>query len=354
MFANEVRRAIEAAPRTEHPAIRSALYQARQAGQVTWEEVEEIEALLELRAAPTGPETLPVGALARRSTQGKAFETRSMRCARMPRRSVPYRFVRSHGIMPILDVALSSGQVRTLQYLICRTGRGHSFTTLTSWLAADLGWHVRTMQVHLRALRLQGYIRVSDPDPRTHLITITLTERCEVAPPWVRKKTRPQTQDLKGGATNQNSPTDDMKLEKKGTNSSAETGAAVEASAPAPASRRAHEGESGFPPRTSAPSTNRATTSEQPQQGVFGEAEGTSRATAGPVLARRPDIAPAAAPGGQEGADRTQIPADARGPSAASGEPRAMPDLGLPPDATEAERRAALADWGRARVRGQV
>ena len=124
----------------------------------------------------------------RRSTRGKTLETRPMRCARMPRRSVPYRFVRSHGIEPVLDVFLSSGQVRTLQYLICRTGRGHAFTTLTSWLAADLGWHVRTIQVHLRALRRQGYILTSAPDPKTHKITSTRTARCEVAPPQVRKK----------------------------------------------------------------------------------------------------------------------------------------------------------------------
>ena len=103
------------------------------------------------------------------------------------------------GSMPVLDVFLSSGQVRTLQYLICRTGRGHAFTTLTSWLAADLGWHVRTIQVHLRALRLQGYILTSAPDPKTHKITITLTARCEVAPPQVRKKTGPQSRGFKRG-----------------------------------------------------------------------------------------------------------------------------------------------------------
>ena len=60
----------------------------------------------------------------RRSTKGKTLESRRLRCARVPRRSLPYRYVRRHGVMAVLDVFLSSGQVRTLQYLICRTGKG--------------------------------------------------------------------------------------------------------------------------------------------------------------------------------------------------------------------------------------
>jgi hypothetical protein len=298
--------------------------------------------------------------LQRRSTKGKTFETRPMRCARMPRRSVPYRFVRSHGIMPVLDVFLSSGQVRTLQYLICRTGRGHAFTTLTSWLAADLGWHVRTIQLHLRALRLQGYILTSAPDPKTHKITLTLTARCEVAPPRVRKKTGPQSQDLKGSAANRSSSTDETSSKRKeGANSSAGAGAEVEASAPAPASRRTPEHEScGLPPQASAPNANRDPTLEW-RQGVSGKAGGASGATAGPVLARRPDTASVAPVGGQEGAGRSQIPDSARAPSAASAEPRGK-DCRPPPDAPEpdpeldAARRAAAADWARARIRGRV
>jgi hypothetical protein len=356
MLADQFRKAVGSALRKEIPAIRSVLYQAHQAGQVTWEEVEELETLLDLRAAIPEAETPKP----RRSTKGKIFETRPMRCARMPRRSVPYRFVRSHGIEPVLDVFLSSGQVRTLQYLICRTGRGHSFTTLTSWLAADLGWHVRTIQLHLRALRLQDYIRVSDPDPKTHRITITLTTRCEVAPPHVRKKTGPQSQDLKGAATNRSSSTDDTRsLRKKGANPSAETGAAVETSAPAPASRGAPEHEScGLPPRASTPDANRDPAQEPRQQEASGEAEGTSGATAGPVLARRPAAGAVAARERREGAGRAQTPNSARRPPAGfpetSGEPRELPDIGLPPDAPESERRAAAADWARARIRGKV
>jgi hypothetical protein len=300
----------------------------------------------------------------RRSTKGKTLETRPMRCARMPRRSVPYRFVRSHGIEPVLDVFLSSGQVRTLQYLICRTGRGHSFTTLTSWLAADLGWHVRTIQVHLRALRLQGYIRVSDPDPKTHKITITLTELCEAPPPHVRKKTRPQNLTLQGGTANGSSPTDETSsLRKKGVatielyvperesraNPSAEAGAAVEASALAPSSRGAPKHEScGLQPSASEPNANHDPALE-PRGGVFGEAEGASDATVGPVLARSPGSAPAKARSGQEGAGRLRTPDSARAPSAPSAEPRGTD--GHPPDAA---RRAAAADWARARIRGKV
>ena len=338
MLADQFRKAAGSALRQEVPAIRQVLYKASQARQVTWEEVEEIETLLDLRASIPETETPPP----RRSTKGKTLETRPMRCARMPRRSVPYRFVRSHGIMPVLDVFLSSGQVRTLQYLICRTGRGHSFTTLTSWLAADLGWHVRTIQVHLRALRLQGYILTSAPNPKTHKITITLTARCEVAPPHVRKKTGPQSQNLKGGATNRSSSTDDTQSKK-----------------PRPGTTEAlnHEEKgSSHPPQASAPNANRNPAPEQRQHGVFGKAEGASRATAGPI-ARRPDIAPAASRGGQEGARRPQTPDSAQAPSVASVEPREKDRH--PPDAPEPDperdaRRAAAADWAMARIRGRV
>jgi hypothetical protein len=340
MLADQFKKRAGSALRQEIPAIRQALYKASQARQVTWEQVEEIETLLDLRASIPETETPKP----RRSTQGKTFETRPMRCARMPRRSVPYRFVRSHGIEPVLDVFLSSGQVRTLQYLICRTGRGHAFTTLTSWLAADLGWHVRTIQVHLRALRLQGYIRVSAPDPKTHKITITLTARCEVAPPQVRKKTGPQPQDPKGSATNRSSSTDDTRSKK-----------------PRPRAAEAlkhRSSKSGLPPQASAPNANRDPTPEQRQQGVFGKAEGASCATAGPVLARRPAIAPAASRSGQEGAHRPQIPDSARAPSAAAVEPREKdchpPDAPEPDPELDAARRAAAADWAMARIRGRI
>jgi hypothetical protein len=356
MLADQFKKRAGSALRQEIPAIRQALYKASQARQVTWEQVEEIETLLDLRASIAETATPKP----RRSTKGQTLETRPLRCARMPRRSIPYRFVRSHGIMPVLDVFLSSGQVRTLQYLICRTGRGHAFTTLTSWLAADLGWHIRTIQLHLRALRLQGYILTSAPDPKTHRITITLTARCEVAPPRVRKKTGPQTQDLKGGATNRSSSTNETSSKrKKGATSSAEAAAAVEASTPAPSSRGAPEHEScGLPPQASAPNANRDPTLEW-RQGVSGKAGGASGATAGPVLARRPDTASVAPVGGQEGAGRSQIPDSARAPSAASAEPRGK-DCRPPPDAPEpdpeldAARRAAAADWARARIRGRV
>ena len=106
----------------------------------------------------------------RRSTKGQTLESRRLRCARMPRRSLPYRYVRRHGVMAVLDVFLSSGQVRTLQYLICRTGKGFSFTTLTSWIAADLGLCVRTIQKHLRELRLKATCSTSvrRPHPQDH------------------------------------------------------------------------------------------------------------------------------------------------------------------------------------------
>ena len=285
----------------------------------------------------------------RRSTKGQTFETRPMRCARMPRRSVPYRFVRSHGIMPVLDVFLSSGQVRTLQYLICRTGRGHSFTTLTSWLAADLGWHVRTIQVHLRALRLQGYILTSAPDPKTHKITITLTARCEVAPPHVRKKTGPQSQDLKGGATNRSSSTDETSsLRKKGANPSAETGAAVGASAPAPASRGAPEQRAAAflhkplcPMRIATPPRNTRARGIRQSRRRF-----QRHSRPGPRQKARscPCGARWRAGEGWPLADTGQRP------RAVCGLRRAQ----SPTSELDAARRAAAADWAMARIRGKV
>ncbi len=51
MFADEIRRAVMAAPRMKLPEIRSAMYKAFTAGQITETEAEDLDALINTKAA---------------------------------------------------------------------------------------------------------------------------------------------------------------------------------------------------------------------------------------------------------------------------------------------------------------
>src|SRR5687768_13613637 len=56
MFANEIRRAVEAAPRQKLAEVGEVLWRAWGAGQVTDAEAEELSALIETRKALPAPE----------------------------------------------------------------------------------------------------------------------------------------------------------------------------------------------------------------------------------------------------------------------------------------------------------
>jgi hypothetical protein len=134
----------------------------------------------------------------RRSTKGQKYVTRKMRVQN--RRTFPYRYIRRHGVMMILDGTIGPGPVRTLELIICRCGKNKTWTTLTSWIAHDLGLHVRTIQRHLNILRGK-YIAVSLPDAKTQKITIAPLAACEVQKPIVAKKAAESNFSSAGGAT---------------------------------------------------------------------------------------------------------------------------------------------------------
>jgi DNA-binding MarR family transcriptional regulator len=202
----------------------------------------------------------------RSSTQGRSYVTRRERCK--TRESFPYRYVRRYGVAPVLDVNINAGQARTLAYLICRTGKGKSVSMRTSWIARDLGYHVRTIQLHLQALLQAGYIRLTTPHPMTKEVLITLRELCEVQPRSAFKKAK-QITDLRGVTAKKNSDTHETSSFKrepppktaqdvitdvvKGANSSREGGAALEGSTPPSHSRPAGSPVSASPPNPAKP-----------------------------------------------------------------------------------------------------
>lgn len=222
---------------------RAILYAGLSEGRWSWTDVEAFETAFEAdpRFYLKKERTAPVG---------KKYVTRSMRCQK--RRAYPYRYIRRHGIAPVLDGTLSSGALRTLEFIIARCGKGQFWSTLTSWIAHDLGLHVRTIQNHLRALHGR-YIAVSSPDQKTQKITITVLPSSEVQPPRVFKKMRETQAALDVGAK-KISPTHETSSEKKkseldnvgepsqkelfGANSSQEPEAAFEGSATGSCSRR--------------------------------------------------------------------------------------------------------------------
>jgi hypothetical protein len=70
MFADEIRRAVMASPRMKLPEIRSAMYKAFTAGQITEDEAETLDTLINAKAAipaPTAPVQRRVGSRPRSS-----------------------------------------------------------------------------------------------------------------------------------------------------------------------------------------------------------------------------------------------------------------------------------------------
>jgi hypothetical protein len=76
MFANQIRRAIEATPRVKLPEIRSALYKALVAGQVTDAEADALDDLITAKAALPAPERPPQRRVGSRPRSPASMERR--------------------------------------------------------------------------------------------------------------------------------------------------------------------------------------------------------------------------------------------------------------------------------------
>lgn len=112
------------------------------------------------------------------------------RTARCVERAIRFhgRFIRRQSLAPTLDVRLSSGCVRTLNYIVARCGRKAVWETWTVNIAKDLGFCARTVRVHLRTLVDTGYLYRSDPDnARGGCIKLALKVSAET-PVWVALK----------------------------------------------------------------------------------------------------------------------------------------------------------------------
>lgn len=112
------------------------------------------------------------------------------RAARCVDRAIRFhgRFIRRQSLAPTLDARLSSGCVRTLNYIVARCGRKAVWETWTVNIAKDLGFCARTVRVHLRTLVDTGYLYRSDPDnARGGCIKLALKVSAET-PVWVALK----------------------------------------------------------------------------------------------------------------------------------------------------------------------
>src|SRR4051812_22210877 len=87
-FAGEIRRAVMASPRINLPEIRQAMYKAFAASQISEAEAEELDALINTRAAIPAPELAPRRRVGSRPRSAASMERRRSWAAsgRLPNR----------------------------------------------------------------------------------------------------------------------------------------------------------------------------------------------------------------------------------------------------------------------------
>jgi hypothetical protein len=172
----------------DHPELqqRTVVYQLLATGKIGETDVELWERLTEGgRKKPPKPRK---AASERHPDEPKrSYVNRAARCVE---RAIRFhgRFIRRQSLAPTLDARLSSGCVRTLNYIVARCGRKAVWETWTVNIAKDLGFCARTVRVHLRTLVDTGYLYRSDPDnARGGCIKLALKVSAET-PVWVALK----------------------------------------------------------------------------------------------------------------------------------------------------------------------
>lgn len=155
MFADEVRRAIEAAPRVALPAITAAMWKAYTAGQISDAEAEALSALIELRQTPSAQPSPDASGGSRRRVGSRPRTDASMArrrrwaaAGRVPSRSVAVHFTQAE--VAVLAVVA----VEVTKRGDCRLAVGH--------LAAVAGVSETTVRNALRRARELGFVTVEE------------------------------------------------------------------------------------------------------------------------------------------------------------------------------------------------
>ena len=154
MFADELRRAIEAAPRITLPAVAALMWKAYGAGQVSEAEAEALSGLIEARQADTGARA-PAPPGAPRSRAGSRPRTD----ASMARRR---RWAASGRLPPALAARFTLAEQAVLGLVAAETVRRKDCRLAVGHLAAIVGVAETTVRNAIREARKLGLITVEE------------------------------------------------------------------------------------------------------------------------------------------------------------------------------------------------
>lgn len=149
MFADEIRRAVEAAPRVKLPEVSAVLWQAFAAGQVSEAEAEALSGLIEARRAlPKAPKPKPCHAGSRPRSPASLERRRSWSASgRLP---------------PVVSARFTPGEAAVLAVVAVEVRRSGDCRWPNGKLAAVAGVSVSTVKRALRQARTLGLIAVEE------------------------------------------------------------------------------------------------------------------------------------------------------------------------------------------------
>lgn len=158
MFANELRRAVETAPRVTLPDITRALWKAFAAGQVTEAQAEEVSALIEARQA-LSPSSRNSGREAFQGRLRKGIGSRPRTDASMERRR---RWAASGRLPPALAARFTLAEQAVLALVAAETCRRKDCRLPVGGLAAIAGVSETTVRNAIREAVRLGMITVEE------------------------------------------------------------------------------------------------------------------------------------------------------------------------------------------------
>jgi hypothetical protein len=149
MFVDELRRAVEAAPRLELPKVAQLLWRAYAAGQVTEAEASEISERIETRRAMPAQERAPRRRVGSRPRTPESMERRR-------------RWAYSNRLPRQLKASFTVGELAVLAVVAAEVERGGVCTLPNDKIAAIAGVCRSTVKNALREARVRGLVSIEE------------------------------------------------------------------------------------------------------------------------------------------------------------------------------------------------
>src|SRR3954452_7596877 len=149
MFAAQLRRAVEASPRSELPAVSGLLWKAYAAGQVSEAEASELSDLIEARRATPIPPPRPRRLVGSRPRTPESLARRR-------------RWVASGWLPPHLATAFSAAEIAALAVIAAEVLRHGCCTLTVAHVAALAGTSETTVRNAVREARRRGFLHVEE------------------------------------------------------------------------------------------------------------------------------------------------------------------------------------------------